>query len=178
MSPEPNRSSAPSESARMARSLRRRQSPPSGSSSPTKWIVVVILLSGCSKKAEDKRPKGKLCFAANAPELFTGEPFDSNKDKPVAIKYRTKTLLPGEQHAFEDAREGEPVAVMLGDKLLESWKVNFKRLGNDLCYYYRGKDPAKPERNPNWILDANTADDRCTCFEPAAPAGSGSGSAK
>ena len=139
-----------------------------------KRVVIVIALFACgNKKAEDKRPKGKLCFAENTAEMFTwtkpgqggdGQPVDYTEGKALAIKYRGKAIaLPNAQTGFDDAREGEPVAVVRDDKLVESWKVNWK-LGNDLCYYFRPFDPAKPERSPKWILDVNTAEDRCTCW--------------
>lgn len=132
-------------------------------------LLLIVALVACNKKAaEDKRPKGKLCFAANTAEMFKwtkdGQPVDYAEGKPLTIKYRGKVIaLPNEQKAFDDAREGEPVAVLRDDKLVESWKVGWK-LGTDLCYYFRPFDPAKPERNPKWILDVNAADDRCTCW--------------
>jgi hypothetical protein len=147
-------------------------------------LVIVIALVSCGgKKKEDKRPKGKLCFAANTAESFKwekdGAPADYMEGRPMAIKYRGKPIaLPNTQQGFDDAREGEPVAVMRDDRLVESWKVNFQRLGNDLCYYWRGFDPAKPDRKPGWILDANGTEDRCTCYEPAAGSGSNAGSAR
>ena len=131
--------------------------------------LIVIALFACSKKAEDKRPKGKLCFAANTAEMFKwqgkdGQPVDYSEGKQLAIKYRGKAIaLPNAQVGFDDAREGEPVAVVRDDKLVESWKVGWK-LGTDLCYYFRPLDPAKPDRSPKWILDVNNAEDRCTCW--------------
>ncbi len=143
-----------------------------------KRLVLIVALVGCGKKAkEDNRPKGKLCFAANTAEMFKwskdGVDSDYGQGQALAIKYRGKAIpLPNPETAFADAREGEPVAVTRGDKLVESWKVHFGKIGNDLCYYFRGFDPAKPDRKPGWILDANTADDRCNCFPPAAGSGS------
>ena len=126
-----------------------------------KRALILVALFACSKKAEDKRPKGKLCFAANTAEMF---PAEYTEGKPLAIKYRGKAIaLPNAQTAFADAREGEPVAVVRDDKLVESWKVGWK-LGTDLCYYFRPVDPAKPDRKPKWILDVNAPDDRCTCW--------------
>lgn len=127
----------------------------------TRALVLAALLVACGKQAkEDKRPKGKLCFAANTAEMFG----DYAQGKPLAIKYRGKAIaLPNAQVAFDDAREGEPVAVVRDDKLVESWKVSWK-LGADLCYYFRPLDPAKPDRAPKWILDVNAPDDRCTCW--------------
>jgi hypothetical protein len=132
-------------------------------------LLLIVALFACSKKApEDKRPKGKLCFAPNTAEMFAwtkdGQPVDYSEGKPLTIKYRGKVIaLPNEQQGFADAREGEPVAVLRDDKLVESWKVGWK-LGADLCYYFRSFDPAWPDRNPKWILDAAAADDRCTCW--------------
>lgn len=134
----------------------------------TKLLVLVALVA-CNKQAEDKRPKGKLCFAANPNELFKwtnklGEPVDFTQGEPLVVKFRGKGMpLPNEQRGYADVREGEPVAVMRGDKLLESWKVSW-RLGKDLCYAFRTWDPAKPERRPGFILNTNLPDDRCTCY--------------
>jgi hypothetical protein len=145
-----------------------------------KRLVLIALLVSCGKKAkQDNRPKGQLCFAANTAEMFKApddmrwtQP-DYSEGKPLAIKYRGKAIaLPNAEVGFADAREGEPVAVTRDDKLVESWKVHFGKIGNDLCYYFRGFDPAKPDRKPGWILDANTADDRCNCFPPAVGSGS------
>ena len=132
-------------------------------------LLIAVVLVACNKKAEDKRPKGKLCFAANPAELFKwtnkeGTPVDFTQGEPLVFKFRGKGIpLPNEQKGFDDAREGEPVAVMRGDKLVESWKVSWK-LGNDLCYAFRTFDPAKPERRPGFILNTNLPDDRCTCY--------------
>lgn len=131
-------------------------------------LLVIASVAGfavaCNKKAEDKRPKGKLCFAANTSDMFKWADKDYSEGKPLAIKYRGKAIaLPNEQVGFDDAREGEPVAVVRDDKLVESWKVSWK-MGTDLCYYFRAFDPAKPERSPKWILDVNNAEDRCTCW--------------
>ena len=132
-------------------------------------VVMVIVVGGCKRKPADKRPKGKLCFAPNPAELFRWKKDDVETDfteggKALAIKYRGKAIpLPNAQVGFEDAREGEPVAVMRGDKLLESWKVSWK-LGTDLCYSFRTFDPAKPERRPGFILNVAEPDDRCTCW--------------
>ena len=133
-----------------------------------RFALILVLVACGNKKAEDKRPKGKLCFAANTAEMFKwskdGVETDYTEGKPLAIKYRGKAIaLPNAQTSFDDAREGEPVAVVRDEKLVESWKVNWK-LGNDLCYYFRPFDPAKPDRSPKWILDVNNAEDRCTCF--------------
>jgi hypothetical protein len=138
-------------------------------------LVLVVLLVGCKDKKVDNRPKGRLCFAANPAEMLSwerdGTKTDFTEGKPMAFKYRGKAIaLPNAQVAFDDAREGEPVAVMRDDKLVESWKVKFGKLGPDLCYYFRGFDPAKPERRPGFVLDANAADDRCTCYEPVGSA--------
>jgi hypothetical protein len=143
-------------------------------------LVLAVLMVACKGKAkEDKRPKGKLCFAANTAETF-GE---YGQGGALTIKYRGKPIaLPNEQVGFEDAREGEPVAVLredksaerrtrssaeggaqVSDKLVESWKVSWK-IGTDLCYFFRPLDPAKPDRKPKWILDVNAPDDRCTCW--------------
>lgn len=131
--------------------------------------LLLIALFACSKKAEDKRPKGRLCFAANSAEMFEwpgkdGQSVNYSEGKPLAIKYRGKAIaLPNAQVGFDDAREGEPVAVVRDDRLVESWKVSWK-MGTDLCYYFRAFDPAKPDRNPKWILDVNNGEDRCTCW--------------
>lgn len=132
-------------------------------------MVVLVLVTGfaCKRKVEDERPKGKLCFAPHTADMFQwtkdGAARDYTEGKPLAIKYRGQTIaLPNAQVGFDDAREGEPVAVMRGADLAESWKVSWK-LGTDLCYGFRPFDPAKPERRPGFILDANQPDDRCTC---------------
>lgn len=124
-------------------------------------LVLAILVIACKGKAnEDKRPKGKLCFAQNTAETFGAY----GQGGALTIKYRGKTLaLPNEQVGFDDAREGEPVAVLRDDKLVESWKVSWKS-GTDLCYLFRPLDPQKPDRKPKWILDVNAPDDRCTCW--------------
>lgn len=135
------------------------------------FLISLLLVASCGKKKpEDNRPKGKLCFAANTAEMFkwtkpdTQEAVDFTQGRQLAIKFRGKAIdIPNEQRAFDDAREGEPVAVTRGDTLLESWKVNWK-MGTDLCYYFRPFDPAKPERSPKFILNTNQADDRCTCW--------------
>ena len=133
-----------------------------------KKLLIIVAVFACSKKAEDKRPKGKLCFAANPAELFKWTkdeaPVDFTEGQALVFKFRGKGIaLPNEQKGFDDVREGEPVAVMRGDKLLESWKVSFK-MGNDLCYAFRTWDPAKPDRRPGFILNTNLPDDRCTCY--------------
>jgi hypothetical protein len=124
-------------------------------------LLLAVLVVACGKKAkEDNRPKGKLCFATNTAEMFG----DYSEGKALTIKYRGKAIaLPNEQVGFDDAREGEPVAVMRDDKLVESWKVSWK-VGADLCYFFRPLDPQKPDRKPKWILDVNAPDDRCTCW--------------
>ena len=133
-------------------------------------LVVVAVLAGCKgKEPPDPRPKGKLCFAANDAQLFRwsqdGKDVDYAQGQPLAIEYRGKRIpLPNTEHGFADAREGETVAVRRGDAVAESWNINFQRLGTDLCYYFRGFDPAKPDRRPGWILDANQPEDRCTCY--------------
>ncbi len=133
-------------------------------------LVVLVVLTAChKKKPEDNRPKGKLCFAPHTAEMFKwtgadGQPVDFTDGQPLVIKYRGKSIpLPNEQKGFDDAREGEPVAVMKGDKLFESWKVSWK-MGTDLCYAFRPFDPAKPDRKPKFILNVNEPDDRCTCW--------------
>jgi hypothetical protein len=131
-------------------------------------LIALVALCACHKQAEDKRPQGKLCFAANPPALFKwtnklGEPVDFTQGEPLVFKFRGKGMPLHEQHGFDDVHEGEPVAVMRGDQLLESWKVSFM-LGTDLCYAFRTWDPTKPDRRPGFILNTNLPDDRCTCY--------------
>lgn len=133
-------------------------------------VAALVLGTSCKKKhqKEDPRPKGKLCLAANPADLFRwkqdGVEVDFTEGQPLVFKYRGKAIaLPNDQIAFDDAREGEAFAVMRGDKLVESWKVNWK-LGKDLCYAFRTFDPAKPDRKPKFILNVNEPDDRCTCY--------------
>ena len=63
---------------------------------------------------------------------------------------------------------------MRAGKVSDSFRISFKKLGHDLCYFYRPYRDKK--QSARWVLDANREISRCHCF-PIAPSGSSSGSA-
>lgn len=130
--------------------------------------IALVVLAACSK---DKPVEtGKLCFAANSAEAFG----DYLADKPTSIRFRKQVIAqPGAEVAIADAREGEVVELVRAGKVTDSFKLSFKKLGPDQCYFFR---PYRDDKQPaRWVLDSNREISRCHCFPiaPSAPADGG-----
>jgi hypothetical protein len=140
--------------------------------------IAVLVLVGCGKgsKAEET---GRICFAANPREAFAWndgtQDVDYLADKPTAIRFRKQSIeQPGAEVAIADAREGEVVEVVRDGKVADSFRITFKKLGKDLCYFFR---PYRDmQHTARWVLDSNREISRCHCF-PIPPSGSGSATA-
>lgn len=141
-------------------------------------VVVAGVLAGCGK-GDKAVETGRICFAANPREAFVWndgtQDVDYLADKPTSIRFRKQLIeQPGSEVGIADAREGEVVEVVRNGKVSDSFRITFKKLGKDLCYFFRPYRDGK--QTARWVLDANREISRCHCY-PIPPSGSGSAAA-